>query len=40
MLAASTRVLSVRMRISASWPCGVMATVLARASLGSACLRT
>jgi hypothetical protein len=30
------RVVSVRMRSSASWPCAVMARVLARASLGSA----
>ena len=35
-LAVSTRVLSVRMRASASWPRGVMARVLARASVGSA----
>ena len=30
------RVVSVRIRSSASWPCAVMARVLARASLGSA----
>ena len=35
-LAISIRVVSVRMRSSASWPCAVMARVLARASLGSA----
>ena len=40
MLAVSTRVLSVRIRASASWPRGVMARVLARASLGSANRRT
>ena len=39
-LAVSIRVFSVRMRSSASWPCGVMVRVLARASLGSAHRRT
>jgi hypothetical protein len=39
-LAVSIRVFSVLMRSSASWPCGVMVRVLARASLGSAHRRT
>jgi hypothetical protein len=39
-LAVSISVFSVRIRSSASWPCAVMVSVLARASLGSAHRRT